>query len=156
MRILLIALFAVLASPAFAQSWGDYDNARFGYVGGIPPDFSGYGESQGREGETFDLAAKGQVLSYWAEKLDGDLATTLAASIGYAERDGWNISYRVETPTWGGFEGINGLDRFYRHMIALCDGQNYAVMTVQYSALHAAEMKPVVDRLVEGFAATGC
>jgi hypothetical protein len=41
-------------------------------------------------------------------------------------------------------------------MIALCDGQNYAVMTVQYSALHAAEMKPVVDRLVEGFAATGC
>lgn len=158
MRILIV-LLALIAVPAAARElgWGRYDNARFGYTSEIPAGFSGYGESDNGDGQIFDNAGKAQVLSFWgANIMDENFEAEVASRMGYAERDGWNIAYQAVTPRWASFSGVMGQRMFYTRMIQLCDGSSYAAMTVQYSAAHAADMKPKVERLVKGFRADGC
>ena len=51
MRTLIFAvLLALLVAPASAQDWGRYDNDRYGYSVGIPPDYLGQGESDNGRG----------------------------------------------------------------------------------------------------------
>ena len=161
MRILLVlgvALFGLIL-PVFARElgWGRYENARFGYIAGIPPGFSGYGESDNGDGQIFDQRAKGQVLSFWGGVLsEADFEAEVAARLGYAERDGWNIAAQTVTPRWANFSGVLGQRMFDTRMILLCDGTSYAAMTVQYSVIHAGEMKDRFGQLEDMFRATGC
>ena len=158
MRILIV-LLALIALPVSARElgWGRYDNARFGYTSEIPAGFSGYGESDNGDGQIFDNAGKAQVLSFWGANVTAeDFEAEVAARMGYAERDGWNIAYQATTSYWASFSGVMGQRMFYTRMIALCDGLSYAAMTVQYSAAQAADMKPRVERLAAGFRDLGC
>jgi hypothetical protein len=161
MRILLALGLAacVLIVPAFARElgWGRYDNARFGYVAGIPPGFSGYGESDNGDGQIFDDSAKGQVLSFWGSRLaEESFEEAVKARVGYTERDGWNIAAQTVTPRWANFSGVLGQRMFNARMILLCDGQSYAVMTVQYSVIHAGVMQDRLPQLEDMFRARGC
>ncbi|WP_052731849.1 hypothetical protein [Devosia geojensis] len=161
MRILLALLLAALAlvAPAHARElgWSRYDNARFGYAAGIPPRFSGYGESDNGDGQIFDDSAKGQVLSFWGSILaEESFEGAVKARIGYAERDGWNIAAQTVTPRWANFSGVLGQRMFNARMILLCDGESYAVMTVQYSVIHAGEMQDRLPQLEDTFRAKGC
>lgn len=161
MRILFVLCIAVfgLISPVFARElgWSRYENARYGYVAGIPPSFSGYGESDNGDGQIFDDAAKGQVLSLWGSMLvEESFEKAVEERVGYAERDGWNIAARTVTPRWADFSGVLGQRMFNTRVILLCDGESYAMMTVQYSVIHAGEMKDRLPQLEDGFRATGC
>lgn len=158
MRILIV-LLALIAVPVSAQElgWGRYDNARFGYTSEIPAGFSGHGESDNGDGQIFDNAGKAQVLTLWGANITAeDFEAEVIARRGYAEQDGWNISYQATTTYWASFSGVMGQKMFYTRMIALCDGLSYAALTVQYSAAQAADMKPKVERLVTGLRDLGC
>jgi hypothetical protein len=161
MRILLTLCLAALALTATVHArelgWSQYQNARFGYVVGIPPGFSGYGESDNGDGQTFDIASRGQVLSVWGSMLlEESFEAAVKARMGYAERDGWNLATQTVTPQWANFSGVLGQRMFNTRMILLCDGQSYAMMTVQYSVIHAGEMRDRLPQLEDMFRAKGC
>jgi hypothetical protein len=157
MRLLLVLWFALLSLPAFAQGWESYGNARFGYQSAIPPGFSGYGESDNGDGQIFDNPGTMQSLALWgANMLEESFEAEVAASIGYAERDGFNISFQTITPEWATFSGVTGDRQFTRRMILLCDRQSTASFTLQFSGREAADMKDVAQRLAQEFRATGC
>lgn len=150
---LLVLGFVAAALPVLA--FETYDNTRLGYSGGVPAGFDSFGEDTTGSGITF---AKGQiVLSYWGEALrEPSFAKALAASRGYAERDGWNIDFEVSTNHWGAFTGIMGKQRFYRRMILLCGGKDIASMTLQYSTLEAAKMRDLIAVLEAQFTQGDC
>ena len=158
MRFILAALLFTIPVPLAAAElgWSQYGNARYGYIGEVPAGFSGGGESDNGDGQTFTWDRAGQVLSYWASLYDGPLEDAVRQRMGFAERDGWSITYQATTPTWASYSGQMGSRIFYSHMIQLCDQDSYGIFTVQYSTAQAADMRPTVERLVQSFRAEGC
>lgn len=155
--IALLALAAIATAPALAQDWGSYGNARFGYELAIPPGFSGYGESDNGDGQVFDRPELAQVLMAWGSMMvEEDFEAEVASRMQNAQDDGWNLAAQTVTPRWASFSGVLGQRMFDTHMIQLCDGASYAVWTAEYSAVNAADMRPVIERLVESFRATDC
>ena len=157
MRTFIVLCFAFLALPAFAQGWESYGNARFGYESSIPPDYSGYGESDNGDGQVFGNPGTMQSLALWgANMVEESFEAEVAASIGYAEHDGFNISFQTITPEWATFSGVMGDRQFTRRMILLCDRQSTASFNLQFSSQDAADIKDVSQRLLQDFRATGC
>lgn len=157
MRLLVTVCFALLALPAFAQGWESYANARFGYQSSIPPGYSGYGESDNGDGQIFDNPGTVQSLALWgANMVEESFEAEVAASIGYAERDGFNITFQTITPEWATFSGVMGDQQFTRRMILLCDRASIASLTLQFSSREAADMKDVAQRMAQDFRAMGC
>jgi hypothetical protein len=153
----LIALFfALLTIPAFAAiGWGNYDNARFGYRGGVPPGFSGYGEDASG-GQIFDRMPAAQVLSYWSEALNGDFSAAVEATLGNLEQQGWNVSYQAVTPDWANLIAVMGSRMVQVRLILLCDRASFATMTLQYSAAQAADIRVIAEELEDRFSKVGC
>lgn len=156
MRLILLIL-ALLTTPAFAQGWERYDNARFGYAIDIPPGFAGDGESDNGDGQSFYDATGAKGLLVWGGNLMGDFEGEVASAIEYAQaEDGWNITYQATTPRWASFSGLKGLRILYHRMILLCDGSSYAAFRADYSVTESAEMEPVIEKLVLSLRGSGC
>lgn len=157
MRFVFLALFALISSPAFAQGWDSYGNARFGYFIDVPPGFVGSGESDNGDGQSFYNARGAQGLLVWGGNLMEEFDTAVTSAMDYAtSENGYNISYQASTPRWASFSGLNGSRILYQRMILLCDGTSYAAFRVEYSTINAADMKPVVDQLVMSLRDAGC
>ena len=157
MRILLLALFTILSTPAFAQGWEHYDNARFGYSVDVPPGFAGDGESDNGDGQSFYNARGAQGLLVWGSNLQGDFDNEVISAMGYAvAENGWNISYQATTPRWASFSGVKGSRILYQRMILLCDGTSYAAFRAEYSVANVSDMGPVIDRMVQSLRGNGC
>jgi hypothetical protein len=158
MRLALVCILLVITLPLAAAElgWTQYGNARFGYIGEVPAGFSGSGESDSGDGQTFRRPGAGQVLSYWASIYDGSLEDAVRQRMAFAERDGWGITYQATTPRWASYSGQMGNRIFYTRVIQLCGRDSYGVFTVQYSTVQAADMRPTVERLVRSFRADGC
>lgn len=155
MRILLTLLFALCTLPAFAQGWGHYENARFGYGIDIPPGFSGNGESDNGDGQGF--TGPGQSLLVWGgHMMSEDFEAEVASAIGFAEGDAWNITGQTVTPHWASFSAIKGFRILHQRMILLCDGTSYAAFQADYVVTESADMRPVIERLEASFRASGC
>ena len=156
MRYILLIL-ALLTTPAFAQGWERYDNARFAYAIDIPPGFVGDGESDNGDGQSFYDATGAKGLLVWGGSLMGDFEGEVVSAIEYAQAEnGWNITYEAITPRWASFSGIEGSRMLQQRMILLCDGSNYAAFRAEYSVTDSAEMEPVIDKLVQTLKGNGC
>jgi hypothetical protein len=152
----LAAIFLAIP-PAQAQQWGVYHNNRFGYESSIPPGFSGYGESDNGDGEIYDHPGTSQTLTFWGANLaEASFEAEVAASIGYAERDGFTITASVVTSRWAEFSGTNGERQFTRRMILLCDGASTASMTLQFTLPDAGRASEIMPRLAEDFIPAAC
>jgi hypothetical protein len=157
MRPLIVLFASLFALPALAIGWTSYGNGRFGYQSAIPPGFSGYGESDNGDGQIFDNPGTMQTLALWgANMAEENFEAEVSASIGYAERDGFNIFFQTVTPQWAVFTGVMGDRQFTRRMILLCDRMSTASMTLQFSSREAADIKETEQRLAQEFRATGC
>jgi hypothetical protein len=147
MRLLICLLLIVLAAPALATDWGQYDNARFGYTIDVPPGFEWGNEADNGDGRAFRGGATN--LLVWGGNITEDsFEGAVASAKGFVEGDGWNISYEAVTPSWASFSGAQGKRILYQRMIALCDGA-YAAFRLEYSAIDIAALDPVVNRLVQ-------
>jgi hypothetical protein len=156
MRTFVLMFVSLLATPALAQGWGHYDNARFGYSIDIPPGFVGEGESDNGDGQGFYKADGAQGLSLWGGNLPYDFEAEVSEAMDYAiAENGWNITYQASTPRWASFSGIKGFRILYQRMVLLCDS-SYAAFRVEYSVADSAEMDPVVERLVQSLGSTSC
>ena len=156
MRTLLITLFALIASPVFAQGWDRYDNARFGYSIAIPPGFYGAGESENGDGQAFKADGKPSFILVWGGNLMGGFDSGVADAMRFAQDENWNITYQAATPEWASFSGSSGSRIFYQRMILLCDRTSYASFLAEYSVADRIEMDPVVEQLVLNLRGTAC
>ncbi|MBN9310594.1 hypothetical protein [Devosia sp.] len=146
MRALLALLLVLVLTPALADDWRRYDNARFGYSIEVPPGFAVGREADNGDGREFrDGATK---LAAWGGTIFEDsFEAAVAAAMASAEGDGWTLTYRSVTPSWASFSGMQGKRVLYQRMVAGCDGQ-YAAFRLQYSAADITRLDPVVNRLV--------
>jgi hypothetical protein len=148
MRIFLAVLFALLATPAFAQGSQKYDNARFGYSVEIPATFEAQGESDNGDGQAFAHPTKPIDLLVWGGNLLEGFETAVSQRMGWDQDDAWNITYQVVTPRWASWSAIRGSRILYQRMVLLCEGASYAAFRAEYSVTDSAEMEPVVERMV--------
>lgn len=149
MRIIIILLAALFASPALAQDWERYENARFGFGIDIPSSFAGGGEQANGEGQRFD-DMRGRGLVVWGGDLAVPFEAEFADIMDYAvAENGWNITYQVVTPRWAGFSGVSGSQMVYQRMILLCDGASFAAFRAVYSSLDLTEMDAVTERMAQ-------
>lgn len=146
MRALICLLTIVLAIPVLANDWGQYDNARFGYTVDVPPGFEWGKEADNGDGRTFRSGAT-KFLVWGGNITEDNFESAVAAAKGFAEADGWGISYEATTPRWASFSGAQGKRILYQRMIALCDDA-YAAFRLEYSAVDLGTMEPVVEHLV--------
>ena len=157
MRKLLLIAFALFSVPALAQGWDRYDNGRFGYSISVPPGFSGQGESDNGDGQSFYDTRGGKGLVVWGGNLDGDFEDEFANVMDYAvAENGWNITYQAVTPRWASYSGINGSRVVYQRMVLLCDGASYAAFRAEYSTLDLTEMDGVIERMVQSLKGAAC
>lgn len=146
MRALICLLTIVLAIPVLANDWGQYDNARFGYTVDVPPGFEWGKEADNGDGRAFRSGAT-KFLVWGGNITEDNFESAVAAAKGFAEADGWGISYEATTPRWASFSGAQGKRILYQRMIALCDDA-YAAFRLEYSAVDLGTMEPVVEHLV--------
>ena len=149
MRSLLIALFALLATPAFAQGWEHYENARFGYGVDIPPGFENQNFSDNGDGATFAAGGNPTYLMVWGGNLTGGFEEEVSQRMAWGESEAWNTTYQASTPRWASWSAIKGFRILYQRMVLLCDGTSYAAFRAEYSVTDASEMDPVIERLVQ-------
>ncbi len=156
MRYLLLFALFFCVPAALAADWSSYDNARFGYAIGVPPGFSGAGEADNGDGQVFNSDDGTQVLRAWGGNvIADDFEAEVAASMGYARDDGWDLSYERVTPSWASWSGSRNGMILYVRMIALCSGTQYAAFELEYPERDLQTMNPVVERLVGSFRAIG-
>lgn len=156
MRLTVLFLCLMLASPAAAQSWDRYANARFGYVIEAPPGYVGGGESDNGDGQVFRRAESGETLRVWGGNLMEDFAAETGQRRDGLTHDGWTLSYRAQNARWASFSGTRADRIVYLRLIRLCDGTSYAAFQSEYPAADAARMRPVVERLTRSFASRRC
>ena len=152
---ILICLFLAAMSPAMAQSWGRYENARFGYAVEVPPGFVGQGEAANGDGQVFVSADGTQEFRvFGGNALDG-FEQRVVDAMGYARDDGWTLSYERTTPSWASFSGTrNGLI-VYARAIALCGGDQFASFQLIYPERDLDALHATIERLVASQEATG-
>lgn len=156
MRQIILLLALLFATPALAAGWGSYENARFGYAVGVPPDFIGGDEPANGDGLVFTRSDGAQSLRvYGANNMLANFELAAGKSAEYYDGQGWNISYQRTTPNWASFSGSKAGKVLYVRMISLCDGTQYATFELQYPKRDMSEMDAVVDRLVGSLVDTG-
>ena len=156
MRRLILLVCLLLATPALAQFWGHYANARFGYAIDVPPDFTAQGESDNGDGQVFYGPGTEQVLTVWGgHALDGFEAEG-RERLASASAENWSISYQASTPQWAVFSGQRDHRIFYQRMIALCDGTSYAAYRLEYNIRDLAATDPIIEGLNRSLEGPAC
>jgi hypothetical protein len=156
MRSFLLILFALVTTPALAQGWQTYDNARFGYTIDIPPGFEVASEASNGDGATFYREAGAMDLFVWGANLLEDFADEAEQAQAFATEQGYNLTYQATTPQWTSFSGIAAGKVMYQRMQLLCDGQSWAAFRVEYGQRDIAAMDKVIERLVQSLRGNGC
>jgi len=156
MRLLIALLFVALTSPALAQYWTHYDNARFGYGIDIPPGFEGDGESDNGDGQSFHNLSRAQGLVVWGGLLTADFETEVQAALAAAGANAWTVTEQTTTPQWAHFSAIKGQRLLHQRMMLLCEAAGYAAFRIEYPVTDTAEMQGVIQGLTRSFAASGC
>jgi len=157
MRALYLTLALIaLVSPALAQYWGHYANARFGYEIDVPPGFEGYGESADGVGQVFYSRAEGQELSVWGGVLEGSLEGLVQSLLIENTAAGWNTTSQASTPQWANLSGVQPQRSFFQRMIVLCDGQSYAAFRVEFDTAMLSQVEPVLQGLSRSLVAVEC
>lgn len=155
MRLIALFLCLLLASPAAAQSWDRYANARLDYVIDVPPGYVGEGESDNGDGQVFRRPGSSAELRVWGGHLMEDFATEATSRREGLTSDGWTLTYRAQRSSWASFSGTKADRIVYLRLIRTCDG-SYAAFKVDYPAADAAHMRSVVSRLTRSLRSSGC
>ena len=159
MRLRLVALFALLALPVFAQGPQRYDDARLGYTIELPSGFTDQGESSDGDGQIFAVPGRAIELSVWGGLLGGsdpDFEGMVSTGMARDAEEGWNQTYQATTSRWAEWSAMAGGQVLRQRRILLCDGRSYAAFRARYGTNDRAEMDPVVDRLATSLRGKAC
>ena len=147
MRVLLLVICFCLVPAALAAGWGVYEDARFGYVVGVPPGFVAVGDSSDGGDRLFASADGTQSLRAWGGKvLDEGYEATVGATMDAARAEGWVLSGERVTPGWAGWSGRRNGMLLEARMISLCGGL-YAAVQFAYPERDLPAAGPLAERL---------
>ncbi len=146
----------LLASPALAQFWGHYANARFGYEIDVPPDFAGNGESDNGDGQVFYNLGAEQGLTVWGGMLMDGFAGEAGRSAQALTAEGWSVTEQSTTPQWATLAAMRDHRLIYQRMIALCDGVSFAAFRLEFNIRDLSKTDEVLGGLARSFVPTGC
>ncbi len=157
MRFVLAAIAALtLAMPAMAQAiWGYYENARYAYGIDIPPGFEGQGESTNGDGQVFLFDGRVARLTVWGGYFvtEPDFESEAHARLAEDTGAGWGLTAQSTTPTWAIWSATRSGRVLHQRMIALCDGQSYAALRLDYAQSDRPKLDPLVDQLTASLVA---
>lgn len=156
MRATLTLVLLVIASPAWAQYWTPYENARFGYEIDAPPGFEGNGESANGDGQIFYNYIAAQGLSVWGGHFSEEFETEAAAALDVVRADNWTIQSQSSTPHWAEFVAQRDERMLRQRMIMLCDGDSYAALRLEFNRGDLAGLEPIIAGLQRSFKASDC
>ena len=156
MRILFAFTCLLFISPAIAADWGNYANTRYGYEIGVPPGFSGGGESDSGDGQVFRSKDGSQTLTVWGGYLlDEEFSADMQQRKQGDADQGWAMSYEASSPQWISYSGSRGGHVLYARGIARC-GDQYAMFRLEYAQQDVVKLNPVVEKLVQTLKAGRC
>lgn len=156
MRLILLLLAFLVASPAYGQYWDYYENARFGYGIDVPPDYVGNGESDNGDGQMFYNLEAEQGLTVWGGQMAGSLqaeATLVAETLA---GQGWTITENASTPQWSMLAAMRDHRVLVQRSILLCDGASYAAFRAEFNIRDQNAMSGVLQGVSRSFAPIGC
>lgn len=156
MRLTLLLLAFLVASPAYGQYWDYYENARFGYGIDVPPDYVGNGESDNGDGQMFYNLEAEQGLSVWGGQMAGSLqaeATLVAETLA---GQGWTITESASTPQWSMLAAMRDHRVLVQRSILLCDGASYAAFRAEFNIPDQNAMSGLLQGVSRSFAPIGC
>jgi hypothetical protein len=145
----------LFVSPAWAAEWSSYESPRLGFGIDIPPGFSLSHESSNGGSRLYNTEAGRELLAVWGAHLDErDFSAEVAERIERDAADGWDISYRRETPDWVSYSGTKEGQIRYVRAIRFCDDRA-AFFSIDYDQRDKEAFDPVVLRLVRSFDPVG-
>lgn len=153
MKALLVTLALLFAPSAFAADWSQYINVRYGFATDVPPGFAGEGESDNSDGQIFSTPTA-ELSVFGANILADDFEAEVLEREASDAADGWNLTYKVSTPTAASWSGQQGSRILYVRAIALCRGTQIGLLQLTYMRADLSTFDPVVERLVRAFRAT--
>lgn len=145
--ILVLALTStMLTSPAFAASWGEYKNARYGATADVPPGFEPMGaEATNSDGLIFRSRKGGALLTiYGADVPGGNFEAYVEKQIAHEKSyNGWKINNRTITPDWAEYTGNVGGRQLRVRTVASCGGRQAVSTKFEFNG----NMGRTADRL---------
>ena len=151
--IRFVILLGFAATPALADDWRPYANARFGYVIDLPADFTVAAEADNGDGVTLaSKDGKAELRVFGANRLQDDFAAEIRSRTEMDEKDGWTIGYSKSSKTWASYSGTRRDRILYVRAISLChDAVGY--VTLEYPKAALKQYDAVVGHLVTTLAA---
>jgi hypothetical protein len=158
MRILIVLFALLLATPAFAQGWTVYENARFGATADIPPGFAPMGpEATNSDGLIFRSHQGGALLTiYGANVPSKNFEAYIEGQKSHdTSYNGWNIGDSSVTPRWAEYSGSLGGRQLRVRTITACDGKHALTAKLEFNGSLGSTEARVFRSLTEG-AAKAC
>lgn len=154
MRGLGIAAAIMMVGVAAAgtlDGWHRYTNPRFGASAEIPPGFVANEEPANGDGLRFsDYADDAAVSVYGSLNVeDESLPARLSTLVGFAEADGWTVSYQKGGAGWIAFSGMRQGRIFYEKVILACDRGVFNAVRLEYPAEDKTAFDPIVTRVTK-------
>jgi hypothetical protein len=148
-----VILLCLAATPALADDWRPYANARFGYAIDLPADFTVTGEADNGDGMTLTSKdGKAELRVFGASRLQKDFAAEIRSRTEMDEKEGWTISYSKPSKTWASYSGTRKDRILYVRAISLCHNA-VGFVTLEYPKAALKQYDPVVGHLVKTLAA---
>lgn len=158
MRIFLIVIALLLATPVFAQGWTSYENARYGAVADVPPGYAPMGpEAANSDGLIFRSRQGSALLTIYGANVPGKNFEAYVE--GQKEHDrsynGWKLGNSSVTPSWAEYSGSLGGRQLRVRTIAACGGKHALTVKLEFNGNMNSETSRVFRSLKEG-KAKGC
>jgi hypothetical protein len=148
-----VIVFCLAATPAIADAWRHYANARFGYAVDLPGDFTVTSRADNGDGMTLQSSDRtAELRVFGTNRLEEDFAAELKSRVEIDKKDGWTISYSKPSKTSASYSGTRKDRILYVRAIALChDAVGY--FTLEYPKAALKPYDPIVQRLVKTLSA---
>ncbi len=141
-----IALLALTAQPASAQSWRTYTNARFGTIADVPRDWKAGREPANGDGLAFtSLDSQATITVSGILNIEDDLEAAMKSVEEPFE--GEKVTYKVRQGRAVVVSGLNGNRIFYRKSLLSCRDQIWNNVSIEYPAARKAAFDALVTHV---------
>jgi len=116
----------------------------------FPPALKAKGESDNGDGQVFLLDGRVARLTVWGGffSVEPDFDSEANWRLAEDTSSGWGVTAQSTTPTWATWSATNSGRVLHQRMIALCDGQSYAAVRLDYAQTDRPKIDPLVDQLI--------
>lgn len=152
MRYFIIILFALFATPAFAQGWSEYSNARYGATAKVPPGFEPMGPEANNSDGLIYRSRKSAILTIFGADVPGSNFEAFVKSRIAFEKSyhGWNVSNTTITPDWAEYTGSVGSRFLSVRILSSCNGRQVVATKFEYNGSMSSIISKVERSLKAG------